>query len=257
MRSVPLNWVPHNRGMTAGGYIEAGGLRTFHLVAGEGDPLLLLHGGLGSAESWAAQVPALSECYRVHVPERRGHGRTADVPGPLTYAAMADDTIAYLEALGLAAVHLVGWSDGAAVAALVAIKRPDLTRSLVSIGQHFEPDGERGEARALREVWSAEAFPGCPPGLFDKSADLWRREPRIPMTELARIRAATLVMQGDDDVVRVEHSAKVARTIPHAQLAVVPGTSHALPVEKPDLVNRLILDFLASPQPARLMPLSS
>ena len=80
------------------GYTEVAGLRTWHEVSGEGDPLVLMHGGFVGASSFFAQVPALVEAgYRVHVPERRGHAHTPDVEGPLSYSVMADDMVAYLE----------------------------------------------------------------------------------------------------------------------------------------------------------------
>ncbi|MGI8333992.1 alpha/beta fold hydrolase [Actinomadura scrupuli] len=253
-----------------GAHVMAGGLPTYHEVHGDGDPLVLLHGGLATVESWGAQIPALAGHYRVHVPERRGHGRTPDVEGPITYAAMAGDTIGYLEALGLRRAHLVGWSDGAVVAVLVALRRPDLVGKLVLIGQFFNRDGERPESRAMTEAWAAEPprefrmfyDPYSPDGpahfpvVFAKMMRLWREEPDLDLAELAAIAAPTLVMQGDDDVVTVEHSAAVARAVPDAQLAVVPGASHALPLERPELVNRLILEFLAPGRPARLMPLT-
>jgi pimeloyl-ACP methyl ester carboxylesterase len=86
---------------------------------------------------------------------------------------------------------------------------------------------------------------------------MWHEEPDIALSELAGVGAPALVMQGDDDIVEVEHSATLAATLPDAQLAVVPGTSHIAPLEKPDLVNRLILDFLSDHQPEKMMPLRS
>ncbi|MBF5001460.1 alpha/beta hydrolase [Nocardia sp. BSTN01] len=88
-----------------GEYIDAGGLRTYYEVHGDGAPVVLLHGGLGTAESWGQQVGELARHYRVYVPERRGHGRTADVPGPITYAAMAEDTAAWLDAMASRAIQ--------------------------------------------------------------------------------------------------------------------------------------------------------
>lgn len=91
------------------GYIEVGGLRTWREVSGEGEPVVLLHGAFASASSFFAQTPALAEAgFRVHAPERRGHGHTPDVDGPLSYSVMAEDTIAYLEQEVGAASHLVG-----------------------------------------------------------------------------------------------------------------------------------------------------
>jgi pimeloyl-ACP methyl ester carboxylesterase len=91
--------------------------------------------------------------------------------------------------------------------------------------------------------------------VFAKASDMWRGGWGLAWEELATITAPTLVLLADEDVLTVEHAAAMARAIPGAQLAVVPGTSHALPFEKPDLVNRLILDFLAVEQVPRMMSL--
>ena len=108
------------------GYVTIAGLPTWHEVGGEGPVVVLLHGGFSGAASWGAQAPALASAgFRVQVPERRGHAHTRDVDGPLTYEVMAADTVAYLEAQVGGPAHLVGWSDGAVVALLVALRRPD------------------------------------------------------------------------------------------------------------------------------------
>ncbi|MFD7922079.1 alpha/beta fold hydrolase [Streptomyces sp. NPDC059740] len=253
-----------------GSYVNVSGLRTYYETHGSGEPLVLLHGGLCTVESWELQTKVLSGHYEVYLPERRGHGRTPDVDGPLTYAAMAEDTVGFMDAIGLASAHLVGWSDGALVAALTALRRPEAVRKLVLIGQYYTAEGMRPQARALfdepgeladalREPY-AKVSPDGPEHfsvVLDKLLRLWRADPGLGLEDLARISAPTLVMQGDDDMVRVEHSAAVAAAVPDAQLAVVPGTSHVLPLEKPDLVNRLILDFLAPQQVPKFLSLGS
>jgi pimeloyl-ACP methyl ester carboxylesterase len=252
-----------------GEYVNAGGLRTYYEVYGEGAPLVLLHGGLATTESWAMQAPTLAQRYRVYVPDRRGHGRTPDVAGPITYEVMAADTAAFLEVAGTGAAHLVGWSDGAVVGMLVALRRPELVRKLIVIGQYFNLDGEVPEFRAMIEYWGSslpealhEAYdrvsPDGPehfPVVLEKMMRMWRVEPDIALSELAGVRAPVLLMQGDDDIVKVEHSAALAATLSDAQLAVIPGGSHMAPLEKPDLVNRLILDFLSDHQPEKVMSL--
>jgi pimeloyl-ACP methyl ester carboxylesterase len=253
--------------VVVGEYVNARGVRTYYEVYGAGAPLVLLHGGLATAESWAMQVPTLAEGYRVYVPERRGHGRTPDVAGPISYETMASDPAAFLDAAGTA--HLVGWSDGAVVGMLVALRRPELVRKVVVIGQYFNADGEVPEFRALLDYWGSalpeglhevydRVSPNGPehfPVVLEKLMRMWHEEPAIALSELAGVHAPTLVMQGDDDAVKVEHSAAVAATLPDAQLAVVPGTSHMAPPEKPDLVNRLILDFLSDHQLEKVMSL--
>src|SRR5438552_6372638 len=122
-----------------GEYADLNGIRTYYEVHGASndEPLVLLHGGISPAETWSGQVGALSEWYRVYVPERRGHGRTHDVEGPYTYELMADETVAFLKEVVGGPAHLVGWSDGGNVGLLVALGNPDLVGKLVVIGSNF------------------------------------------------------------------------------------------------------------------------
>jgi pimeloyl-ACP methyl ester carboxylesterase len=250
-------------------YVDANGVLTYYEEHGSGDPLLLLHGGLSSAADMGMQTPALAERYRVILPERRAHGHTADVDGPISYDLMADDTISFMDALGTGPGHLVGWSDGGDVGLLVAIKRPDLVRKLVLMGANFSADGLTPEAAAsfdpdsptsavpvMRDMWKAAAVdPDRFDAVLDKMTHCWF-DYAIPPADLARIAAPTLVMVGDDDIVRYEHTIELFETIPDAQLAVIPGASHLAPIEKPELVNQLVLDFLAAEGPATtMMPL--
>lgn len=252
-----------------GDYVDANGVHTYYEEHGSGEPLLLLHGGLSSADDMGMQTPALAERYRVVLPERRAHGRTPDVDGPITYELMADDTIAFMEALGTGPAHLVGWSDGGNVALLVAIRRPDLVRTLVTMGSNFTAAGLTPAGMAafepdsplipiLRDDWSMLSPDGPDhfPVVLEKMRACWFEDYEISRDDLAGIGASTLVMVGDDDITRWGETIGLLETIPNAQLAVVPGASHLAPVEKPDLVNRLVLDFLAAEgPPATLMPL--
>ncbi|MFN8105232.1 MAG: alpha/beta hydrolase [Acidimicrobiia bacterium] len=260
---------PAPTGDKVSAYQDAGGVHTYYEVQGDGPPVVLLHGGLCTAETWGAEVPALAERYTVYVPERRGHGRTPDVDGPITYEVMTADTIAFMDALGVARAHLVGWSDGAIVGLLVALERPDLVAKLVMIGQNLDLDGYAPHFREmldsgtllaepppmLRDMYAAVSPDG--PEHFDvvfgKLADLYKVAPDLDLDVLAEVAAPTLVLCGDDDIISVEHAADVVRRIPDAQLGVVPGTSHALPLEKPGVVNQLVLDFLADEQAPKFM----
>jgi pimeloyl-ACP methyl ester carboxylesterase len=247
-------------------YLDANGVRTYYEEHGAGDLLLLLHGGLSNADDMGMQTPALAERYRVILPERRAHGRTADVDGPITYDLMADDTIALMEALGTGPAHLVGWSDGGNVALLVAIKRPDLVRKVVAMGSNFSGDGYEESFRTLaqpdsplvttmRDEWVKRAPDGAEhfPVVFERMMDCWFEDYDIPGDQLARIAVPTLIMVGDDDIIRFEHTLDLYEMVPDAHLAVIPGASHLAPIEKPELVNLLILDFLAAEGPTTTM----
>ncbi len=243
-------------------YVDAAGLRTYYEAEGAGEPLVLLHGGFGTVETFSALTPRLAARCRVYVPERRGHGRTPDVEGPITYDLMAADTIAFMEAVGLPGAHLVGWSDGAVVGLLVALRRPDLARRLVMIGQHVNPEGLRPEARELlgqetipdilppilRDTYAAISPDG--PAHWDVVVDkVWhmiRTEPNLALGELAAVSAPTLIIMAEHDVPTIEHAEAMRRALPDARLEVVPDATHGLPMEKPEVVAGLVLDFLGA-----------
>jgi pimeloyl-ACP methyl ester carboxylesterase len=252
-----------------GDYVELPGVRTWYETEGLGDPLLLLHGGFCTNETWGAQRADLAAKYRLFLPERRGHGHTPDVEGPLSYQDMADDTAAFLDSVVGGPAHFVGWSDGGIVALLVAIARPDLVRKLVVIGANFLPAQEcwvepamlddmtpdSSDLMFFREMYEAAAPDASHWSVVArKIVDMWRTEPRLSTQDLAGISAPTLVLVGDDDMMTLEHTISLYRAIPNSQLAIVPGTSHLVPLEKPGQVNHLILDHLANEPIETLFP---
>ncbi|MEV7673818.1 alpha/beta fold hydrolase [Streptomyces sp. NPDC000963] len=244
-----------------GAYADLPGVRTWYETEGDGDPLVLLHGGFCTNETWGAQRSDLADEYRLFLPERRAHGHTPDVPGPLSYQDMADDTVAFLERVVGGPAHLVGWSDGGVVALLVAAARPDLVRRVVVIGANFRPgpecfvdpamlDGmtpDSPDMEFFREMYAAVTPDGADhwPVVAAKVIEMWRTQPALAPGDLGRVRAPTLVVVGDDDMMTLEHTAALYRALPEALLAVVPGASHLVPLEQPALVNRMVLDHLA------------
>ena len=243
-----------------GGYVDAGGVRTYYEVQGSGEPLILLHGGFATIETWRGQADVFDERYHVYLPERRGHGRTPDVAGPMSFGIMARDTIAFMEALKIGPAHIVGWSDGGYVAMELALARPDLVRRLVLIGAAANAEGYTAETRQGNEQLTPDSLapfvrkaydrlsPDGPehfPIVFEKLAAVWRTEPDHALADLGALTMPTLLLLGDHDDLTVEHAAAMQQAIPRAELAVVPGASHFLLFEKTDLTNRLIMDFLA------------
>jgi len=254
-----------------GDYVDIDGVNTWYDEQGSGEPLVLLHRGLCTNETWAAQMPAFAERFLVIAPERRAHGHTADVEGPLTYDAMAADTIGFLDKVVGGPAHLVGWSDGGIVGLLVAIQRPDLVRKLVVIGTNFDtaglvpgseemltsmkPDSDDAAMfRGLYELHSPDG-PEHWPIAFGKFIEMAQREPHIPIADIARISAPTLVLVGDDDLMTLEHTTALYQAIPNSALAVIPGASHAVVMEKPELVNGVVLDFLEHEPAPTMIPI--
>lgn len=236
-------------------YVDLRGIAAYHEVTGAGEPLVLLHGGFCSLETLRPQIGPLSEHFRVHAVERPGHGRTPDRPGPFTFDAVVADTVAYLDAVGLGDAHVLGFSDGAIAGLMLAQRHPSRVRSLVAISGNLDPSGLVDEEDAVPQVdhqMRADYGRLSPDGpdhaqvVVDKLARLWREEPHIDPVELASITAPTLVMAGDHDSVRTEHTLAIAAAIPGAQLCIVPGASHLLMLERPALVNHVITDFLTA-----------
>ncbi len=226
---------------------------------GEGTPVLLLHGGAATIESWTFQISALSKGYELIVPDARGHGRSRDVEGAINFKAMAADFCGLLDHLRLKEVAIVGWSDGAVTSFEMAMSRPDLVSKVVALGAHSRPEGMTDEFRAEVEGATAENFPDIlkegykalsPDGsahwpiVFEKLKKMWLNLPNFTEVELRSIACPVLLLVGETDIVRREESERLERIIPNARLKVMEGASHYAPVEVPDLVNAEITEFL-------------
>lgn len=235
-------------------HVALGELRTYYEQDGAGEPLVLLHPGHADARAFERNLPGLARRFRVHRPDRRGHGRTPDLPGPISYAQMADDSAAFIEAVVGGPAHVVGHSDGMVVALLTALRRPDLVRRLVLAAGVFHHDGWIPGAIDLDEELTAfftdyygavspdgrEHFPV----VAEKLHRMHREEPDLAPADLAGVTAPTLVMVADRDEVRIEHTLALFDGLPEAQLAIVPGTTHGLLADKPELCNTMIAEFL-------------
>jgi pimeloyl-ACP methyl ester carboxylesterase len=252
--------------MIMAGYVQLGAVNTWYDERGTGDPLVLMHGGLVDSRFFDPNIDALAARFHVYTPERRGHGHTPDVDGPITYQIMADDTVAFLEAVVREPADLVGHSDGAVVAMLVAMQRPELVKRLEMISGGFNKSGE-----AMPDAeWNVDqifefigpAYGEVSPDGIDhfkvvatKIGEMAAVEPNLQASDLARVPQRTLVMFSDDDLVTMTHVVDMYDALPNAELAVVPGTSHFLTQEKPALVNAIVLDFLTNDPVATVAPI--
>ena len=245
-------------------HVAVNGVLMWFDERGEGDPLVLLHGGLTDSRDFSGNLDTLASRFRLLLPERRGHGHTADAAGPITLELMAQDTIAFLAKLVRGPVRLVGYSAGATVALRVAVGRPDLVDRLVLISAAFHPDGMilRPTADAAPPAQLVAAYAEVSPDgaehlpvVIAKIARSVAEEPGLTVADLGAVSCPTLVMAGDDDLVTLEHTLALYRGLPNSELAVVPAASHLLLLEKPELCTRLVTDFLTSDPAPTLMPI--
>lgn len=235
--------------------VDLNGVRTWFDERGAGEPLVLLHPGLTDSRAFGPIRDAFAARFRTFAPERRGHGHTPDV-GPITFELMAEDTIRFLEQVVGGRARLLGYSDGAVVALLVALRRPDLVSRLVFVAGVFHHGGwlpgvidPNNKPPDFMAASYGEVSPDGAahfPAVVEKLARIHLIEPALTHADLSQITSRTLVMLGDDDEVALEHAVALYRALPNSELAVIPGTSHGLLVEKPEICTSMILDFLCN-----------
>ena len=221
-----------------------------------GEALVILHGGLSHSDKVKKYLlPAVKRNFKVFAYDRTGHGRTANQKGSIAFNFQTKELIAFLEDVVKEPAHLIGVSDGAIIALMAAISRPELVRSVVSIGGNTSAGQVRlkfgkPEVSAEAQAEHDRLSPDAPSELIKKvttAFKVWKSEPNISPAKLAKIKCPVLVLAGDDDVISAKESEKIYQSITNARLAIVPGASHAVIKEKTDLVHALLKDFYAHP----------
>ncbi len=245
-------------------YAEINGISLYYETYGQGDadasPVLVLHGGSAFIETMHNQITALAVDHFVVAPDSRAHGRTSDAEGvPLSYAQMADDMIALMDHLGLEKADIVGWSDGGNIGLDMVIRYPDRVGKLVTYGSNFHTDGlvpdEEGEGvnsspddprwEVVRSFYQSVApDPDHWPVFHGKLMTMWDTQPTFTVEDLKRISSPTLVMAGEFDSIKENHTRAMASAIPNGSLVIVEGEDHYAPLLAPETVTPAIVDFL-------------
>lgn len=257
----------------SGNHARVNGLELYYEVHGTGEPLVLLHGGLGSTEMFAGLIPALAGRQVIAV-DLQGHGRTADIDRPIRYEHMADDIAALIRHLGFSKVDLMGYSLGAGTALRVVIRHPDLIRKLVLVSTPYKRQGwfpevlgamnhmgpEAAEMMKPSPIYQSYARiaprPQDFPVLVGKVGDLLRQDYDLG-TEVSQIQAPTLLVFADSDSISVGHMAEFFALLggglkdagwdhaqmPASRLAILPATSHYSVFASP-LLPKVVLPFL-------------
>jgi pimeloyl-ACP methyl ester carboxylesterase len=259
---------PEHTEIRPGRYIQANGVDIYYEEHGQGKPLLLIHGGTLTAQSWQPYLAAFAEHYRVITPDSRGHGRTANPKGTMSYRLLADDMAALVQALALHKPLICGYSDGGQVALEIGMRYPDLPQALIVGGAWFKfSEAYRACVRAILgdeqspEV-DTEQFARDNPDwaawlqkihgpddwkrLLKHIKPMWAAPLNYTPDEFAQVVAPALVLLGDhDQFITVEEAGEMYRLLPNAELAVVPGANHgAFLSAKVALFQPLMLDFL-------------
>jgi pimeloyl-ACP methyl ester carboxylesterase len=260
----------------SGRSIDVNGAALYYEEHGDGEPVILIHGGLSSRSSWDPVVPELADRFRVITPDSRGHGRSTNPAGELSYPLIADDIAGLIAALGLQRPVVAGWSDGGQVTLELGARHPRAAGALI-VGAAY-PDFEAGLRDAHGGLLGAydagapdldhldaelgefaEEIKALHPGgaeqwrrLVRQTAPMWLDYEGLEPDELGAIQTPVLVLAGDrDELIPLDRSVSLYRALPDAELAVCPRLSHDGPTpERAPILASLIRDFARRHAPA-------
>jgi pimeloyl-ACP methyl ester carboxylesterase len=245
--------IPYGNNPAVGKYYDINGFKMYTEVYGSGPPLLMIHGNGGSMKAFAKNVPYFAAHYTVIPADSRAQGKSLDPNHPITFEIMADDFATLLNAMHVDSAYVIGWSDGGINALLLAIRHPEKVKRLASTGANLWP--------------TADAFR---PGLWDDEKKEYEsglhktyitakekndrkiflldwNEPHITLAQLHIIKAPSLIICGDHDLISINHTVLIFQNIPHAQLWVVPNSGHATLQDQTEDFNREVNKFFTEP----------
>ena len=240
------------------GAAPVNGIEMYYAIYGSGEPLILLHGGLGHSDVWGNQIPAFAKQYKVIVADSRGHGRSTRTSEPYSYRLMASDVVALMDHLKIDKAAIVGWSDGGIIGLDIAMNHPERVTKLFAFGANTNVAGLRPDIansvvfnkyieRAGKDYERLSKTPKDYDALVTQISEIWATQPDYKPEDLAKITAPTAIADGEhDEAIRQEHNAEMAKLIPSAKLVILPGVSHFAMWQNPELFNKAVLDFLSS-----------
>ena len=238
------------------GYAPVNGIQMYYAVFGTGDPILLIHGGLGHADIWASQVATMSKTHKVIVADSRGHGRSTRTEQPYGYDLMASDYLALLDYLKIDKTALVGWSDGGIIGIDIALHHPERLTRLFAQAANVTTDGvDPGVMtnktfaayidRSGRDYKKMSKTPDQYDAFVAQISHMWESEPAWTKEQLGKITTPTAIVAGDhDEAIKREHTEYMASVIPGAKLIILPNASHFAMLQAPDEYSQAALDFI-------------
>ena len=230
----------------AGGYKQVNGINMYYEIYGTGKPLIFLHGSGGSIRGASGRIEYFKKYFKVIAIDSRAHGKSIDTTTKyLTYDQMAYDVKVLLDSLNIDSAYISGQSDGGILGLLIAIKYPNKVSKLATFGANLFPGKKavfdeiekmvKDSLKATRDFHTRRLY------------SLLEYQPHITEKQLKTIKCQVLIMSGDRDVIRLEHSIKIFDNIENSNLFIMPGASHFGSYQKPQLFNMVLLDFLNNP----------
>jgi len=238
------------------GTAPVNGIAMYYAVYGSGPPVLLIHGGLGYADVWGAQVADLSKDHTVIVAESRGHGRSTRNADPYSYDLMSSDYLALLDYLKIDRTAIVGWSDGGIIGLDIAIHHPERLTRLFAQAANSKIDGviptvmeNKTFATYIEKAGQVYKTISPTPNEYDafvtQISNMWASQPNWSDDDLKKISTPTAIVLGDhDEAISRDHTDYLAKTIPGAELVILKNASHFAMLQDPEGYNKAVRDFI-------------
>ncbi len=248
----PFDTTRYGRNPAAGRYLNTRGFKLYYETYGKGDPLLIIHGNGGSINNFMYQIPYFAKAYQVIVADSRAQGKSVDTKDSLSYEMITDDLNALLDSLHLKQCYIIGWSDGGIEGLMMAIRHPDKVKKLAVTGANLWPDTTAVDPFVYnyamgmnKKLKAAPATPKTKAQL--KLVHLLSYEPHITTAQLGTIQCPALIIGGDHDVIRVQHTVLIAQSVPNSDLWILPNSGHSTPIYYKDDFNRIVDNFFKKP----------
>ena len=238
--------IPYGNNPDSGGYKRVNGISMYYESYGTGKPLILLHGNGGSIKNQRGRIEYFKNYFRVIAIDSRAHGKSLDsTTKVLTYTQMANDVKTLMDSLQIDSAYIWGQSDGGILGLLIAINYPKKVARLATFGANLFP----GKTAIFDEIENmvVDTLKTTKDFNTRRLYTLLEYQPDIKEKELRTISCPVLIMSGDRDAIRLEHSIKIFDNIPNSNLFVMPGATHFGSYQKPDLFNMVLLDFFTKP----------
>jgi len=237
------NEIVYGSNPQAGHYATINGIQLYYETYGSGEPLILLHGNGGSIHAFSKQIPFFEKYYQVIAIDSRLQGKSGGSPDRISYDLMASDFCALLDYLHIKSAYVLGWSDGGIDGIVMAMNCHQKVKRLAVSGANTVPDST---AMSYDDILEMKDFVANNKTASKKEIALTKMmidQPNIPYTSLKQIHCPVLVMAGDHDMIKPEHTLKIFQSIPGASLCIFPDSNHGVCQQHPKLFNETVLTF--------------
>ena len=247
---------PYGDNELVGKYVTVNGIQMYYEEYGEGEPLFLIHGNSGDIKSMGNQIDYFKSNYRVIIADSRGHGKSELNTDSLTYVQMAEDWNELANQLNIDSVNIIGWSDGGIIGLLMGINHPDKVKKIAAMAPNLRPDSTAiypylvsyvKHSKQQVEMMIQAKDTSQEWNLLNQRLTLMAYQPSISTADLSKIQVPVLIMAGDKDIIREEHTIEIYQNIKNAHLCILPGETHFMPASNPGVFNKIVETFITKP----------